>query len=223
MERFRLLESLHDHRTDTKGRGDERAVKMIRSPRVAALLLALAVIPISGSSAQAAGQQTYEDPDDSRGNLDIVKISGFRLRTADHGVVYRTVLTTQDEWLDQDVDIEFYYREVGARFPSWCGDDCSGDYVGWVYFDAAQGKIRARGYEPVNCDCTSVEWPVGRSNKSSIWIDIPETYLYAGSHAIEIEFIAQSQRQAEPLPLPVCITVCRDDVGPLNFRTRRTN
>lgn len=192
--------------------------------RMWALLLGLVLAAsVVADPAQAARQRSYEDPEDSHGNLDIVKISGFRVRTAEHGVVYRTLLRMQDEWLDQDVDIEFYYREIGARFPSWCDDDCSGDYVGWIYYDTEQGKIRATGYEPVNCDCVDMAWPVGRSDGSSIWIDIPETFLYDGTHRYEIEFIARSQVQAEPVALPVCVTACRDNVRRLSFPTRRTS
>lgn len=177
-----------------------------------AVVLLVSLLPAPA----AAARQTYRDPDDSRGNLDVLQVTGTRVLT-DYGPGFRTTLTMEDEWLDEELEIEFYYNELGAKFPRGCGDDCSGDYYGWLYYDESAGEIRASGYEPVNCDCAEIEWPVGRADEHSVWFDIPEVSLYDGTYAYEIEFMARSQRQTEPVSLARCILACNDSVGPLRF------
>ena len=186
---------------------------------LAALLAGVALVSILVVPGEAHGGRTYRDPDDAQGNLDAITISGERRVSSNDGLVFRTRLTMQDEWLDEDLEVEFSYRELGARLPRSCGDDCSGHYAGWLYYDPDEGRIRASGYEPVNCDCADMEWPAGRAGSRSVWFDIPESWLYPGTYAYEIEFTLMSQKQAEPAELPICLSGCSDAIRPLIFGT----
>ncbi len=182
-----------------------------------AVLVATILLPTTAMATEEV--QSYRDPDDSRGNLDVLRVTSKRVVTAS-GVAFRTTLYMEDAWDDEDLDVEFFFTELGARW-SRCGDDCSGSYYGYMYYDEQERRLRATGFESNNCGCPDLEWRIGRSGSRSVWFDIPEPFLYDGTYAYEIDLETYSVKQEEPLAAPVCLSNCRDQVEHLRFSIDR--
>ena len=195
-----------------------RLFGMASTRRAGVVLLLGALLAVSmWSPSQAGRSHSYSDPDDSRGNLDVVKVSGSRILTPE-GIAFRTVITMEDNWLDHEIDLDFNLTERGARWSS-CGGECTGKYYGDINYDPQAQAIRAQGFEATKCGCIDVEWPVGRYDSRSLWFDLPESYLYDGTYAMELGLSTESPRQTEPIVAPICMTRCRDEVERMEFPT----
>lgn len=189
-------------------------------------LVAVLLFPMGAAGARPPVALSYEDPDDTGGPLDVLRVT--RTDVSHYGGLhYQHRIDFQQRWEDDTVAIELYLHERDFRRSPLCeADTCTGTWVGEVYEDE-RGNLQAYMAEVSNCDACSVDFEIPvREEDGSILVLVPRALLYAGRHWYTLQFRTQfsnllGANASVECRLELCEDYAADDETTMRFPVGR--
>lgn len=180
------------------------------------LLVSVAAATIAFSGVAVAGPErpiVYEDPDDTDGPLDVLRLTRT-LVTHEGERHYAHRVHFQERWEDDEVHLVFSATTHDFRVPSWCEeDDCTGDWEGHVFEDE-DGTLRGNILEVSNCnDCQPWSLDVSAAPDGDVVFFLPRDLFYRGTDRYLMQLETQFDNTFRTNAEPACrVLVCHDEV-----------